>query len=362
MASEAEDRSSSLRGGALPVILTCKAFANHGTMIEVFKFYENGDHRPMLFSKVTEGFFLYAESGNYSPAYIPTMRGHLKYICGYFGDPEIDSVNEDDWARFMHHLHTEYKPRRFSGDQSPLALASIDNYWKTIRGFYNWVVSANILSIQRPDLRMTRPKYESPQIVPFTQDEIKRLLDACQFSKVEKSNGQKYRIKRQNADRDKALILILLDTGLRLGELLRLRLGDVNLENGEVYIRPYNKSIKSKSRTVFLGTRTRQAVWKYIAKQQAAEDVSCPLFNLNGHAVRQVIVRIAKNANVINAHPHKFRHTFAIFYLRNQGDVFTLKRLLGHSTLEMTQRYLDIVKDDIANAHKHASPVDNWRL
>ena len=162
---------------------------------------------------------------------------------------------------------------------------------------------------------------------------------------------------------DMALILILLHTGIRLGELLRLRLGDINLENGEVYIRPYRSSKKSKSRTVFLGARTRQAVWKYIAKQQAAtNDQSLPLIEIKGTSVRQIFTRIAKNANVPNVHPHKFRHTFAITYLRNHGDIFTLKRLLGHATLDMTQRYLDIVKDDVADAHKYASPVDNWRL
>lgn len=314
----------------------------------------------MLLSKAFEGFVLYAKSGKYSPSYVPTIESQCKHIANYFGERELESLTLEDWQKYFLHLREEYKPKRFSGNQEPLSESTIDNHWKMIRSFYNWAVT--LLSIQRPDLKLPRPKYSSPQIVPFTQEEVKRLLDSSQFTQVEKKDGRKYKIKRPNADRDRAILMILLDTGVRLGELCRLRLGDINLENGEVYIRPYHDGRKSKSRTVFLGQRTRQAVWKYIAKQQSQQDQSLRLFELKDSTIRIIINRIGANAKVSHAHPHKFRHTFAITYLRNHGDIFTLQRLLGHATLEMTRRYLDISQMDLSQTHARASPVDNWKL
>ena len=76
--------------------------------------------------------------------------------------------------------------------------------------------------------------------------------------------------------------------------------------------------------------------------------------------VRFVIRRIGENAGIPNSHPHRFRHTFAITYLRNQGSVFALQKQLGHSTMDMSLKYLDIVLSDVANEHRRAGPVDNW--
>lgn len=70
---------------------------------------------------------------------------------------------------------------------------------------------------------------------------------------------------------------------------------------------------------------------------------------------------IGKNAGVEKVYPHRFRHTFAIQFLRNGGNVALLKELLGHESIEMVMRYAKIAEQDIANAPAH-SPADNWRL
>ena len=76
-----------------------------------------------------------------------------------------------------------------------------------------------------------------------------------------------------------------------------------------------------------------------------------------------MIRRVAALANVSNAHPHKFRRTFAVNYLRNGGDAYTLKRIMGHSSLEMLDQYLDGLNDEAASeAHDRASPADRWNL
>lgn len=83
---------------------------------------------------------------------------------------------------------------------------------------------------------------------------------------------------------------------------------------------------------------------------------------LNRDSLRHLLLRIGERAGVVNPHPHRWRHTFAIEYLRNGGDPFTLKTLLGHTTLNMVSVYIRLAEVDMARVHSKVNPSDNWRI
>lgn len=93
-------------------------------------------------------------------------------------------------------------------------------------------------------------------------------MKGSKYAQVPTGKRQAYQFRRPNTLRDKALILILLATGVRVGELTRLRVGDVYLENGEVYICPFHVK-KTHSRTTYLGKAARKALWRYLVGQDS---------------------------------------------------------------------------------------------
>ena len=184
------------------------------------------------------------------------------------------------------------------------------------------------------------------------------MVRACEYMDVER-DGKKHRQRLPEAHRDKAIVLAMLDTGLRIGELLRVKLEDINMEQGEITVIPYGSGKKSRPRMVILGQTSRRAVWLYVARMKTSFPTS-KLFPMTDNAVRHMLKRLQERSEVPDVHPHRFRHTFAIWYLRNGGDIFTLQRLLGHSDISMVKRYLDIAQADVASAHRKASALDRW--
>jgi len=83
---------------------------------------------------------------------------------------------------------------------------------------------------------------------------------------------------------------------------------------------------------------------------------------MDGHSVYLVLKRIAKQAGVTNCHPHRFRHTAAIQFLRNGGNVIVLQRILGHRTPTMVKRYLQLTDMDTQSSMQATSPADRWRV
>ncbi len=83
---------------------------------------------------------------------------------------------------------------------------------------------------------------------------------------------------------------------------------------------------------------------------------------MEGQAVYLVLKRIARQAGVQHCHPHRFRHTAAIQFLRNGGNVFVLQRILGHRTLTMVKRYLQLTDQDTQSSMQANSPADRWKV
>ena len=184
------------------------------------------------------------------------------------------------------------------------------------------------------------PKANHAEVNPFTQEEVQAILQAA------------------DRLRDRTLLLFLLDTGIRSSELCGLKITDVDLNTGKVFVKGKGK----KERYCYLGAMARRSLWKYLAERDSGE----PLFTTRGDRpftvfwLRGLVVKIAKRAGIAKAHPHRFRHTFAVQFLRNGGDIFALQILLGHSSLEMVRHYARLAAADAEVAHRRASPADNW--
>lgn len=196
--------------------------------------------------------------------------------------------------------------------------------------------------------RVEVAKPEIRAIIPLTRDEVVRLLDSARKTGRERT-------------RNKAILLILLDTGIRASELCGLRLSDL----ADTSLRVMGKG--GKERFVPVTPMALAALVAYLetrppGKRHAPVFLSEDGNQLTRDALRRLVGRLGDRAGVHNVHPHRFRHTFAINYLLNGGDPYTLQMILGHSTMDMVKRYLYLTHKDVSSVHSRASPLIKWNL
>jgi len=300
---------------------------------------------------------------------IDSYERQLKKWAAHEGDKDVTQITTQEIRDYLAWLRKDYAPVRYNGSTHPLSPKSIRNIWVTLSAFFKWICLE--FQIPNPMQGIPAPKFQKKPMEIFTKEEVERLLKACTYTKeADTFIRRSYTYQRPTAKRDRAIIMILLDTGLRASEFCSLKIGHCDLKTGKVEILHgvQGGAKGGKGRLVFLGKATRSAVWHYLVARDDRDNPEAPLFLsresrlMTPNGLRHLIKRIAAKAKVENAHPHKFRHTFALTYLRSGGDVFTLQALLGHTTLDMVRHYARIAEIDIEQAHHRASPVDNWRL
>ncbi len=238
--------------------------------------------------------------------------------------------------------------RGFLATLTGLKKKTVRNYWVALSSLWTWSINEGYVE-NHVVRKVTPPKPDEKAILPFTREDITALMN----------------IESRLTNRNRAIMYVLLDTGIRNNELCTLKLGD--LDGNMILVR---KGKGGKERSVPVSMKTLQILLNYITDRERDEDDYSPyLFpsvatkgRLRIDSLYHLLKKLGIRAGVVNVYPHRFRHTFAINYLRNGGDIFTLQKILGHTSLEMTKRYLSIARDDILQAHKKASPVKSMNL
>lgn len=201
-----------------------------------------------------------------------------------------------------------------------------------------------------PAERLQKQREPKHVVETFTAEQVEAILRTC--------------AKDFYGIRDRAILLTLLDCGLRASELCGLELEDVDWS--EQTFRVMGKG--GRERIVPFGQGVRQALTSYVSKRG---HLRTPVLFVNHfsepldrYRLRDVVQRRCEKAGVtgVRRSPHTLRHTCAVSYLRAGGDTFTLQNLLGHLSQSMTRRYCEsLTADDVQAKHRDYSPVDNMK-
>ena len=249
--------------------------------------------------------------------------------------------------KFAHHPYA--KPQ--VGTLSP---HSINSYLRALRAAWNgWLTEGLVES--SPFSKVRIPKVPKKVIPTFSEQQLSDFFNAIDISTPE-------------GLRDYSLFLMYLDTLARLSELTNLKMEDLGLK--QRIARVMGKG--GKERVLVFGIRVQKHLWKYIKKQRPSP--ASPRYDfvfltrdgypLTKNRVEKSMKRYARKANVtgVRCSPHTLRHTGCLLWLRRGGDIFTLQRLTGHSSLEVLKGYLNLAQSDVALAHRKYSPADNLEI
>lgn len=295
-----------------------------------------------LLSKSIDGFTLNCQARRLSPHTIKDYTNTLRKLTAYLDDKPAREISRSDLRKFLAAQSVSKK--------------TLSNYHIGLSVFFKWCLAEDLIE-ENPLIGIPRPKPEQRTIEPIPEAHIRAILQATERVTYQRG-GKEVTAYLPDRYRNRAIILMLLDTGLRASELCSITRKKLDLVTRSVKIVGKN----SKERVLYFSPTTAQAIWKM-------DDTSSDyLFSGNANRpldrsnLRHILERACDRAGVPRYSPHDFRHTFAVNFLRNYPNIYALQKMLGHSTLDMVKRYLAISESDVAEAHRHASPVENWNL
>ena len=225
------------------------------------------------------------------------------------------------------------------------------HYYAVLKAFFNWCVGEGFLE-ESPlaKVKVVNPK---PKVIqPYTSEEIAKMLAVCDY---DYQHNAKFL-----GSRNKAIIIMLLDTGMRVSEIASIKLEDIDTKQG--WVKVTGKG--AKERVVRIGATAQKALWRHLVHRPNNGRPELWLTEehapLQSDGIQMMIRRIKQRVGITSkGNCHRFRHTFALNFLRADRNPFNLQYLPGHSDIRMVRHYTATLgMEDALEAHVKASPAD----
>lgn len=304
----------------------------------------------MLLKFAVEEFLADRTFRNLSPTSLKDYKQVLNDFMNYM--KERDKLNVEEITT------GDIKSYLLDAKSKGNSATTINRKLANIRVFFNFLVEEKILSSNPAN--SIKSQRVDVKIETFTDEQVRQMISY--FRRL------KQRGKTFYAYRNYLIILTLLGTGIRRGELCNLRWKDVDFENYKITV----IGKKRQQRTVPLTEKLRQELIEFhlfVRKKFNITDndyvfTTYSKKRLSENAVENVFKRLKKVMNFKNVRlsPHTFRHTFAKNWIMNGGDVFSLQRILGHSSIEMTNRYVTLFGSALKEQNDKFNPLNNMDL
>ncbi|MGI8588314.1 MAG: tyrosine-type recombinase/integrase [Chloroflexia bacterium] len=306
-----------------------------------------------------DGFLLDQRAQRHSPATITFYRRYIKNFIWFLAqgaDPTaLAQITPNHIRAYLVYLQ-EHSGGRWGKQETitckPLKPAAVHAHARALRAFWNWASTEADLPAN-PFTKIEMPKLPDAWTVQtYSDEQIAALFAACDEAMTPVLIA-----------RDRAILAVLFDSGLRASELLRLTVGDADTPDGVFTVTGKG----AKKRAVVIGTFARRELRRYLQARgkQAARGAALFLGRdgapLTYYGLKELFNRLKNRAGIsIQGGAHLCRHTFATKAHRNGMRGSTLQELLGHTKFDTTRRYyLDISKEDLAAEHEQCGPLDN---